>query len=100
MSDITISNQSIQSIALDAQASSFEKGAAGIAQDARALTKPELKSIEEGNADVSGQVASRTREFFGSGENVSSTSTDNDMQQAITSAHQESGIGSIADEIA
>jgi len=44
MSDITISNQSIQSIALDAQASSFEKGAAGVAQDARALTKPELKS--------------------------------------------------------
>lgn len=100
MSDISISNQSIRSMAIDNQASSIESGSAGIGLDMRGINKPEAKAFELENNDVAGQVASRTKDFFGNGTDLSSTGTDNDIQRAITSALQETGIGTIADEIA
>lgn len=100
MSDMTVSNQSIRSMAIDNQARSIESGSAGIGSDARLLNTPELKSPESERTDVAGQVASRTDDFFGNGTDLSSTGTDNDIQRGIVTALQETGIGTIADEVA
>lgn len=100
MSDISVSNQNIRSIALDDQARSVESGTAGIALDARTLNRPEFKPLEESQSDIAGQVASRTRDYLGSGTDLSSAGTDNNIQQAVNAALQETGVGTIADEIA
>ncbi|WP_147821481.1 hypothetical protein [Salidesulfovibrio onnuriiensis] len=100
MSDISISNQSIQSMMTNAQASSFEDGSASAVLDARTINKPETRSFELEKNELAGQVVSRTQDFFGNGTDLSSTGTDNQIQRAITSALQETGIGTIADKIA
>jgi hypothetical protein len=97
MSDISISNDTIQSMSLDSQLTGVES-----LQD----TSSEVSSgMNEGGVDtmemavVGTEVRSKTDEYSGSGPDFSSTGTDMDVKQAMSSI-LESALGGIADEIA
>jgi hypothetical protein len=97
MSDISISTDTIQSMSLDSQLTGVES-----LND----TSSEIGSgVNEGGVDtmemavVGTEVRSKTEEYSGSGPDFSSTGTDMDVRQAMSSII-DSAIGSIADEIA
>lgn len=96
MSVISISANSVQSMALEGQANSIETGSAGIGLESRMLDKPEHISPEQG--ETAGQITARTNEFFAMGDQ-NSMGADNAQQTAQT-AFLETGLGSIADAIA
>jgi len=97
MSDISISTDTIQSIAMDNLLSGPESVGEDSSIIASGMNKGGIDSMEQAVAGL--EVASRTEEFFGSGTDFSSTGTDVDIQQAVSST-LDTGIGSIADEIA
>jgi len=97
MADISISNDTIQSMSLDSQLTGVES-----LQD----TSSEISSgVNEGGVDtmemavVGTEVRSKTEEYLGNGTDFSSTGTDMDIRQAMSSII-DSAMGSIADEIA
>lgn len=97
MSDISISNDTIQAMGLDSQLSGIES---------LSDTNSEVSSgVNEGGADTMEQavagaeIRSKTEEFFGGGTDLSSTGTDVDIQQAVGSI-LDASVGSITDEIA
>lgn len=96
MSDISISNDTIQSMGLDSQLSGIES---------LSDTNSEVSSgVNEGGADTMEQavagteIRSKTEEYFGGGTDFSSTGTDMDIKHAM-SAVIDSSMGSITDEI-
>ncbi len=97
MSDISISDTTISSMAIENQAS----GADWLQETASSTV---LSGISPDGPDsqeqaVAGlEVASRTSEFFGSGTDFSSTGTDIDVAQAINTTLL-SGQGSITNKI-
>jgi len=97
MSDISISTDTIQSISMDNLLSGPESVGEDSSIIASGMNKGGIDSMEQAVAGL--EVASRTEEFFGSGTDFSSTGTDVDIQQAVSST-LDTGIGSIADEIA
>ncbi len=96
MSDISISNNTIQAMGLDSQASG--------AESVRETTHTSLSGTDTNNVDnmelsvVGADTVSRTQDYIGSGTDFSSTGTDVDVQHAVSSAIM-SGTGSIADKI-
>ena len=97
MSDISISNDTIQSMGLDSQLPGGESLDNASSEISSGMNEGGGDTLEMTVAGT--EVRSRTEEFFGSGTDFSSTGTDVDIQQAV-SATLESTIGSIADEIA
>jgi len=97
MSDISISANSMSSMALDNQASGAESIRDTTSTMASGFNQEGLDSQEQAVAGA--EVASRTTEFFGSGSDLSSTGTDIDVAQAISTTLSD-GQGSITDKIA
>jgi len=96
MSDITISNTTLSSMALDNQLAAPESVKDTTNEIASGMNEGGLDTLEQTVAGA--EVASKTSEFFGSGTDFSSTGTDIDVQQAI-SATIADGMGTIADKI-
>ncbi|BDQ36137.1 hypothetical protein SYK_04970 [Pseudodesulfovibrio nedwellii] len=97
MSDISISTDTVQSIAMDNMLSGPESVGEESSIIASGMNARGVDSMEQAVAGL--EVASRTEEFFGAGTDFSSTGTDVDIQQAISST-LDTGIGSITDKIA
>lgn len=97
MSDISISTDTVQSIAMDNILSGPESVAEESSIIASGINPRGMDSMEQAVAGL--EVASRTEEFFGAGTDFSSTGTDTDIQQAISST-LDTGVGSITDKIA
>lgn len=98
MPDISISTDTVQTMAMDSLFSAPEsvKDASdviGSGENSHAADQREM-------AVAGAEVASRTEEFFGAGTDFSSTGTDYGVQQAIHQASAETGLGSITDKIA
>ena len=97
MSDISISVDTVQSMAFDSQMAgpeSIKDTTSEVASGANQGTG--MDSMEQTIAGA--EVASKTTEFFGNGADLSSTGTDINIQQAISSTMAD-GMGSIADKI-
>ncbi|WP_319544025.1 hypothetical protein [uncultured Pseudodesulfovibrio sp.] len=97
MSDLSISTDTIQSIAMDKMLSGPESVGEQSSIIASGINERGIDSMEQAVAGL--EVASRTEEFFGSGTDFSSTGTDIDIQQAVSST-LDTGMGTIADKIA
>ena len=97
MSDISISADTVQTMAMDNLFSAPESLTGSNNEISSGLNTRGIDSMEQAVAGV--EVASRTEEFFGSGTDFSSTGTDIDIQQAVVST-ADTGIGSITDKIA
>jgi len=87
----------MSSMALDNQASGAESIRDTTSTMASGFNQEGLDSQEQAVAGA--EVASRTTEFFGSGSDLSSTGTDIDVAQAISTTLSD-GQGSITDKIA
>lgn len=96
MSDISISNQTIASIAQDAQLS----GGESVKESSHTLIsnadRTESHTMEQ--AIVGPDTVSKTQDYSGAGPDYSSTGTDMDFQLAVNSAIM-NGTGTIADKI-
>ena len=97
MSSLSISTDTIQSIAMDNMLSGPESISEQTSLIASGINERGADSMEQAVAGL--EVASRTEEFFGSGTDFSSTGTDVDTKQTVN-AMLSTGIGSITDEIA
>lgn len=97
MSDISISNDTVQAIALDNQLSGTEIMSGKANEIQTGLNSGGMDTIEQ--AVAGNEVSSRTEEYFGAGTDVSSTGTDVDIQTAVHNV-LDAGIGSITDKIA
>jgi len=96
MSDLSISNMTMSSMALDSQLSGVESISDSSSTIASGANEGGLDSMEQTVAGA--EVASKTTEFFGSGTDLSSTGTDIDVAQAISTSIMD-GTGSITDKI-
>ena len=94
MSDISISTDTMSSMALESQISGAESINTNTIMSG--ANQHGLDSLEQTVAGA--EVASRTTEFFGSGTDLSSTGTDIDVAQAINTSLMD-GTGSITDKI-
>ncbi len=96
MSDISISTMTMQSMAFDNQLSGLESIKDSTSEICSGVNQGGLDTMEQTVAGA--EVASRTTEFFGVGTDFSSTGTDLDIQQAISST-MANGMGTIADKV-
>ncbi|MBG0789381.1 MAG: hypothetical protein H0S80_02670 [Desulfovibrionaceae bacterium] len=97
MSDISISNDTIQSIGLDSQLSGMESLKGAESETGSGVNEGGMDSMEQAVAGT--EVRSRTEEYFGAGPDFNSTGTDGDIRHAMSSII-DSAMGSITDEIA
>ncbi|BCS87111.1 hypothetical protein [Pseudodesulfovibrio sediminis] len=97
MSDISISTNTIQSMAMENQISGPEFIPDQTSEISSGMNSKGLDSMEQ--AVTGAEVASKTEDFIGAGTDFGSTGTDIDIQQAVNSTLS-TGIGSIADTIA
>lgn len=97
MSDISISNDTIQSIGLDSQLSGIESMKSSEAEIGSGVNEGGVDTMEQAVAGT--ELRSRTEEYFGAGTDFSSTGTDIDVRQAMSSII-DSAMGSITDKIA
>lgn len=97
MSDISISNNSIQSMGLDSQLSGIESMKGAESEVGSGVSRGGADSLEQAVAGT--ELRSRTEEYFGNGTDFSSTGTDVDVRHAMSSII-DSAMGSITDEIA
>lgn len=96
MSEISISNNSINAIAMDAAATSAESARESTHTVISGANTNDTNSMEL--AIVGSDTVSRTQDYIGIGPDLSSTGTDGQIQHAVSSAIM-SGTGSIADKI-
>lgn len=96
MSNISISADSINAIAMESQAS----GAETIRDNSTTvMSSADNRDVDTAELSAIGtETVSRTQDYIGSGTDFSSTGTDVDVQHAVSSAIM-SGTGSIADKI-
>ncbi len=97
MADISISNDTIQSMGLDSQLTGVESIRDTSSEVGSGVNEGGLDTMEQTVAGT--EVRSRTEEYFGAGTDFSSTGTDVDVKHAMSSII-DSAMGSIADEIA
>lgn len=97
MSDINISNDTIQAISIDSQLTGVESLRETSSETGSGVNEGGVDTLEQTVAGM--EVRSRTEEYFGVGTDFSSTGTDKDVRHAMSSII-DSAIGSIADEIA
>ena len=97
MSDISISNDTIQTMGLDSQLTGVESLRDSNSEIGSGINEGGIDTMEQAVAGT--EVRSRTEEYFGNGTDFSSTGTDKDIRHAMSSII-DSAIGSIADEIA
>lgn len=96
MSDFSISAMSMASKAVDNQMAGVEASSDSYST---VMSGSSNLHSESEQAIVGTEVSSRTEDYIGAGPDFSSTGTDIDVQQAISTT-LESGFGSIADVIA
>ncbi len=97
MSDISISADTMQSMAFDNQLSGPESIKDTTSEIASGVNQGSgMDSMEQTVAGA--EVASRTTDFLGAGPDFSSTGTDIDVQHAISSTMAD-GMGSITDKV-
>ena len=97
MSDISISTDTVQTMAMDNMYSAPESVNDSNSEISSGLDTRNIGSREQAVAGT--EVASRTDDFLGVGTDFGSTGTDVDIQQAVGSV-ADTGIGSITDKIA
>ena len=97
MSDLSISNDTIQSMALDSQLSGTESSFGTTREISSGMNEGGVDAMEQTVAGT--EVRSKTQEFFGNGTDFTSTGTDVDVKHAMSSI-LDSAMGSITDEIA
>lgn len=96
MSDISISNMTIASMAMDNQVSGAETM---MSQETTSFSSANDGGLDSMEYAVAGaEVASRTNDFFGNSADLSSTGTDIDVAQAINTTIMD-GNGTIADKV-
>ena len=96
MSDITISNMTMEAMAFDSQLAGPESIKDTTSEIASGINRDGMDTLEMNVAGA--EVASKTTEFFGIGPDLSSTGTDFSTQSVISSTLA-SGMGTIADKL-
>lgn len=97
MSDLSISTDTVQSMAMDNMFAAPEAVNDSSSEISSGVNPDGIDSMERTVAGT--ELASRTEDYLGSGPDLSSTGTDVDVQKAVQAA-ADTGVGSIADKIA